>query len=88
MKRARVLVHVDRFVEALKGDIDAVRVINHALPADARVVDVAYIASGRTIAIDLESETYNEMPPKAPHPPVVSTPELEITRSIDDKVDG
>jgi hypothetical protein len=79
MKRAVLLVSPHLILDLFKvGPARAFEVINFALPEDARFVDVRYINSEQHIALEVESESFPEMPPKAKQPVTLSSPECRI----------
>jgi hypothetical protein len=88
MGRARLAISPDVFVEALK--VDGVRTLDvtaFGLPADARLVDVAYICSGRVVVLELESAAYNEIGDDAT-PPLLPTPQIVVVRPADELNDN
>lgn len=79
MKRALLLVSPTLIVDLFKaGPARAFDVTDFALPEDARFVDVRYINSERAIALEVESETFNDLPPKAKQPPILPSPVCRV----------
>lgn len=78
MKRAILLTNPELMVQLFKvGEPRMLDVFAHALPADAKVVDVRFINSRNEIAIELESETFNHVPENG-QPPVLSAPQCRL----------
>ena len=79
MKRALLLISPALLVDLFKGGpARAFDVTTHALPEDARFVDVRYINSRGEIALEVESAAFNEVPHKAKQPPELSPPVCRI----------
>lgn len=78
MQRALLLVTPQLLIDLLKGDGTlAFEVVSGQLPADARVVDVAYINSQGAIALTLESASFPALPAGA-KPPMLTAPECRV----------
>jgi hypothetical protein len=83
MKRALLLIEPALLVQMFKGSWPRTfEVTDFALPEDARFVDVRYINTEGRIALELESETFNEVPEKAKTPVVLSAP---VYRVVDEE---
>jgi hypothetical protein len=73
-RRAVVLVSPQFVIEAMKeGGPRRFIVERSGLPIDARVVDVLYINSKQMVAVELESQAFEEVPEKG-KPPVLAIP--------------
>jgi hypothetical protein len=78
MRRARLLVTPQLFVDLLKGtDPRTFGVVSNPLPDDARVVDVVYINSQGVVALEIESTEFNDVP-DGKNSPFVTTPECHV----------
>lgn len=78
MKRAILLISPDLLVDLFRtGPTRAFDVTTFALPEDARFVDVRYINSAQHIAIEVESEQFNDVPAKG-LPPVLPCPVCRV----------
>lgn len=79
MKRALLVVTPELLLELFKlGPVGAFKVTTFALPDDARAVDVRYINSKGQIAIEVESESFNELPGKAKQPVLLPSPVCRV----------
>jgi len=81
MKRAVLLVTPSLLIDLFKvGPARAFEVTDFGLPEDTEFVDVRYINSQGVIALEIESEAFNEVPAKGA-PPVLPSP---ICRRVDE----
>jgi hypothetical protein len=88
MRRARLAIAPEVFIEALKENgVRTLDVTSFGLPADARFVDVSYIASGRVVVLELESEAFNDVADDAPSP-LLPAPQIVVVRPADEPTDN
>jgi hypothetical protein len=86
MGRARLAIAPDVFVEALKENgVRTLDVTAFGLPADARLVDVSYIASGRVVVMELESVEFNDVADDA-QSPILPAPQIVVRPESHDSI--
>jgi hypothetical protein len=79
MKRAILLVSPALLVDFLKAprSLRTFDVTDFLLPEDVQIIDVRYIKHNHQIAVELESETFGDVPEKG-QPPVIESPVIQV----------